>query len=232
MSSTLSKAAIDRAGKRLRDDAIPRPEDVAIYNEYRASLEPALAEVEDVVRSIGGEDAVSSRLKRLDSVIAKLRRGDFKLTQIQDIAGCRLLVLGLVEQDAALSTLLDALDCRRVTDYRTSDHIAGYTAVHMLCRADGEKPVEVQIRTLMQQLWALTSERLAHRPSVGMDIKYGTGPLDIRARLQVLSGRCREYDLLVGSGRMRAAELNSVHAEIEQEVADLLRLVDNGGGGN
>ena len=84
----------------------------------------------------------------------------------------------------------------------------------------------------MQQLWALTSERLAHRPSVGMDIKYGMGPLDIRARLQVLSGRCREYDLLVGSGRMRAAELNSVHAEIEQEVADLLRLVDNGGGGN
>lgn len=229
-AARLSKAAINRAGDRLRDDAVPRPEDVAVYNAYVESLAVALAEVSGVVRSVSARGDVAVRFKRLESAIAKLRRGNFKLSQIQDIAGCRLLVADLEEQDRALGALLAALDCRRVTDYRITDHISGYVAVHMLCRAGGDKPVEVQIRTRAQHTWALTSERLSKAASVGIDIKYGLGPAEVRAPLQALSKLCRQYDSRIAAGDSDRAFLTGLENAIKREVDVLLRAVDNEGG--
>jgi ppGpp synthetase/RelA/SpoT-type nucleotidyltranferase len=190
MSSTLSKAAIDRAGKHLRDDAIPRPEDVAIYNEYRASLADRLAEVKAVVESVGveREEDVAARLKRLESVVAKLRRQPtLKLSAIQDIAGCRVIVQGLSAQDVIVEKLTKAFPGCRVMDRRVQANNSGYRAVHLVVKTEDRRSVEIQVRTLAQHDWALFSEQLADHANVGMNIKYGGGPLMIRAALMKMS---------------------------------------------
>ncbi len=191
-----SKAAIDRAGKRLRDDAVPRPEDVALYDQYRASLGPSLEDVARLVAEFAWppHGMVGMRLKRPESVIAKLRRGNFRLSGLQDIAGCRLVVENLTDQDQALAQLGGRLNIRRVDDYRTKDHISGYRAVHMIVRSALGGTVEVQVRTDIQNRWAVLSERLAQMPQIGGEIKYGGGPRVLVTRLDELSRLGRQAD--------------------------------------
>ena len=56
----------------------------------------------------------------------------------------------------------------------------GYRAIHIVVRIAGV-PVEVQIRTLLQHLWAEYSEILSDLVDKGL--KYGGGPKDFRENL-------------------------------------------------
>jgi ppGpp synthetase/RelA/SpoT-type nucleotidyltranferase len=233
MSSILSKAAIDRAGKRLRDDAIPRPEDVAIYNEYRASLEPALREVAEVVSRWDPftPHHVFSRLKRLDSVIDKLRRGHFRLSGINDIAGCRLIVDGIDRQNDAVNVLARQFPGCRITDYRTREHVSGYVAVHLNVRASAGHLVEIQVRTELQNRWAILSERLALMPHVGKGIKYGTGDAEILARLQHVSDIAAKFDAAQSARFSRAGSVSdgpaeAIEAALDREIDAILERAD------
>jgi ppGpp synthetase/RelA/SpoT-type nucleotidyltranferase len=225
MSSTLSKAAIDRAGKHLRDDAIPRPEDVAIYNEYRASLAPALREVEDVVSRWDPftPHHVFSRLKRVDNVIDKLRRGHVRLSGINDIAGCRVIVDGIDSQDYAVNVIARHFPGCRVTDDRTREHVSGYVAVHLNVRASTGQFVEVQVRTEIQNRWAILSERLALMPHIGKGLKHGAGDGELLVRLQRASDLATRLDAAqTASGR--SAE--SIQADLSREIDAILERAD------
>lgn len=237
----LSKGAIDRAGKRLRDDEVARPDDVAVYDQYRASLADSLAEV--VVRVVSSDPArhsnVSSRLKRIDSVIDKLRRGDFRLTGINDIAGCRLIVPGLIEQDEAVSVITAIFPGCRVTDYRERQHISGYVAVHLNVRSSQNQLVEIQVRTRRQNSWAILSERLAQMPHIGKAIKYGGGPARWQERMAGVSSlgvrldrRERARDEISyrprGIGRL-PDDMRAEQQGFEAEIAAILRSAGEAG---
>ena len=90
--SGLSKGAVDRIGKRLRDAEVPDPADVAAYIEWSATFEEPLRETLDIVDAAAQRAGVSldektSRIKQLYSIVAKLRRGHPRLSSIDDIAG-------------------------------------------------------------------------------------------------------------------------------------------------
>jgi len=208
----LSKAAVDRAGKRLRDEVVPRPEDVAVYEEYRASLSDSLNEVMAVVQAceIRHRESVSGRLKRIESVVEKLRRQHTTLTQIQDLAGCRVVVRGLRDQDEAVTVLREAFPGCHVIDRRTTANDSGYKAVHLVVRSSQGTRVEIQVRTVGQHDWAQYSEVLVTHPAVGLSIKYGGGPAWVRSRLMEMS--------------------QSIYA-VEQRVAAAQALLANSGGG-
>lgn len=123
-----TRGEIDRLGDALRAD--PTPEVIGRYLDYRESLSNDLEYVETITREIAPGRAVFGRRKTTDSVVAKLRRTPgMRLSQMQDVAGCRLIVPGINEQDAAVRDLLNQFPRSSADDLRlapTAD-IARYT---------------------------------------------------------------------------------------------------------
>ena len=63
--------------------------------------------------------------------------------------------------------------------------------MHIIATAQS-RPVEIQVRTELQHLWAQLSERLSD--ARGSAIKYGGGDPDIRQRLSEMSDLIGSYE--------------------------------------
>src|SRR5207244_4352685 len=100
----VSKTQIDRLGVRLKE-ASHSEDDLKLLDEYRRSFSPAS---EQVVRRLRDEvhlEPTARSAKSTLSVVEKLKRESVRLTQIQDIAGCRAIVRDVVEQDRVVAAL-------------------------------------------------------------------------------------------------------------------------------
>jgi len=178
----LSNSQVDRLGEALRAGVTPETRDA--YIEYREEFTEALAEVTSRVLTLLPESEVSSRRKTLDTVVAKLHRTPMRLSQMQDIAGCRAVVETLGEQDVAVGMIEEAFADHRTEDLREKA-FAGYRAVHVIVRASTGRRVEVQVRTRIQNQWAQLSEKISD--IAGLGIKYEGGPPELLSRLKTLS---------------------------------------------
>ena len=192
-----SRAEIDRLGSRLRKMARPEGEDISLYVDWSRSFGAALEEVESELDSRAGRIEQSgcffrsSRIKQIGSVAAKLRRMRTKLSGLEDIAGCRVVV---PTPDDVNQMLVECVTLRvsRVRDYRAQSH-NGYRALHLIVRADDGKPVEVQLRTRAQHAWANLTERFAS--ILDPDLKYGGGSAQERSLLDQFSFWGHHVDL-------------------------------------
>jgi len=91
----ISKTQIDRLGDRLKLD--PHAEsDLRLLDDYRRSFGEAY---EAVVRTLRqrGVSPTGWLAKSTVSIVEKLRRESIRLSQMQDIAGCRVVVGNVVE---------------------------------------------------------------------------------------------------------------------------------------
>lgn len=179
----LSKSQIDALGQRLRDAEVTEA-DIQLLDEYRRSFGQTY---ETIVGRIGDElhlEPTGRPAKSTRSVIEKLRRESMRLTQMQDIAGCRIVVSGFKEQEEAVNSLRSIFPKARLVDRRKNPS-HGYRAVHLICRLD-DKPIEIQVRTLLQHQWAELSEKVADH--LDPAIKYGGGRQDLVQLLSQLSG--------------------------------------------
>ena len=92
---------------------------------------------------------------------------------MQDVVGLRLVSnLVLVQQDRLTRDLRALFPASRIVDRRKRPS-HGYRAVHLIVDLNGI-PVEIQIRTHYQHLWADITERLAD--AWGRGIRYGRPP--------------------------------------------------------
>lgn len=163
-----SKNQIDKLGERLRHSTTISEEDLAGYQRIREEYAPALKQVQRALRDIHLES--TGRLKTVGTVVDKLRREGTRLSTIQDIAGARIVVDGgIAIQDGVVNTITNTFPAHRVHDRRQNPS-HGYRAVHVIVVVE-EKPVEVQVRTTLQDLWAQVFEGLADR--WGRGIRYG-----------------------------------------------------------
>lgn len=153
-----------------------------MYDRYRGEFQPSLREVSDAVKH-ATRTAPSSRLKTLESVALKLSRQTIRLSQVDDIAGCRIVVANLNAQERTVEALGRSLTVHSVVDRRNVPSF-GYRAMHVIGISSVGYPVEVQIRTRVQDMWANLSESAA---SQDLAIKYGGGPPEIRDILDRLS---------------------------------------------
>ena len=96
------------------------------------------------------------------------------------------------EQRQVLDRIRSGWEIVRDRDYRRSAR-DGYRAIHIVVQAQG-RPVEVQVRTELEDLWANVSEALAER--LDPEIKYGGGPTEIRQLLGSMSTFCDQVDTL------------------------------------
>lgn len=205
-----SATEIDRLGDALREDGEPSVEQRLKYDEYREEFAEALAEVQRDLQRLAGVAAVG-RLKTFETVTAKMRRQTIRLSQVADIAGCRVVVATLAEQEHLLRQIRDAWSDCRIRDYRENPQF-GYRAVHAIVRARG-RLVEIQIRTTAQNAWANFSEAIAY--GVDISIKYGGGPDEVRTFLESLAESARQSDLNRDSLRELALTLDGLRSEVE-----------------
>lgn len=146
-----SKTKLDQLGDRLRRGDVT-DDDFRLLDAFRRSFAPGYAEVLDTIRRNLASEPTGRPAKSTTSIIEKLQRESIRLTQIQDIAGCRLVVPDTSAQERTVSVLRGALAQVSVVDRRTTPS-HGYRAVHLIAIADG-KPIEIQVRTVLQHLWA------------------------------------------------------------------------------
>ena len=122
-------------------------------------------------RKVNSPSITAQRLKRLSSIDIKLRRFKWlKLSQMQDIGGCRAVVttakqvFALAEsyRKSSLKHKLDDHD-----DYITTPKSSGYRGYHLIYRYFSDKKttynglkIEVQLRSQLQHAWATAVETI------------------------------------------------------------------------
>jgi putative GTP pyrophosphokinase len=151
-------------------------------DQYRSSFFNAYEHVVARLRGLSYE-ATGRPAKSTSALVEKLKRQNSRLSQIQDIAGCRVIVEDLHQQAMALQAMEVYLDTPVVIDRRIIPS-SGYRAIHLIASFQGRK-VEVQLRTEMQHLWAEISEKLSD--TYGSAIKYGGGDAKVLLFLENLS---------------------------------------------
>lgn len=136
-------------------------------------------------RKVHAQAVVAQRLKRMVSILRKLRdKPDMKLSQMQDIGGCRAIL-------PSISNVRELEELYRSSrwghtwlepkDYIVSPKENGYRGVHLRYRysGDGAKAVydglkiEIQIRTRRQHMWATAVE--AADTFTGQALKWNGG---------------------------------------------------------
>lgn len=187
----LTASQIERLGERLRKGVTP--EDLALLRQLRESYRPALDAVVEEVRSALNETGLSRDVgtrpaKTTRSIIAKLHRERTNLARMQDIAGCRVIVPRLADQDTLVAALVSRHPDWKVHDLRDRPR-HGYRAVHLV--TPRPRPVEIQVRTILQQVWAGVSERWDRQYE---GIKYGRGPEGLVRLLESGSRRLSAWE--------------------------------------
>ena len=188
----LSQKQINKIGKNFRDNVFEK-EDIQFLEEYRKNFDNILInlsnEVSKSIKETLQKFVLVGRLKRIYSIIRKLQRKNnygMDLTRMSDIAGIRVIVKNIEDQEKVLENLKKNFKVEKIYDYRNDEKL--YTSIHLIIRDAENKLIEIQIRTLAQQTWADESE------SFGEQVKFGKYTADIEEYLRLLNAITTEID--------------------------------------
>ena len=175
----ISKTKIDKVGKILinpegysLDDIVKANE---IFDNYRMQHLKPLTELTIKIKAwlvdFSYDYYIAQRLKRRPQIIKKLKRfSNMRLSQLQDIGGCRIIVESNKIVDEILkyivfklskgkSYIIDEKKNKNPVDYRIQGRDdSGYRAVHIIVKARDVK-LEIQLRSRIQHYWAESIER-------------------------------------------------------------------------
>ena len=185
----VSKSRLQKIGKRIRSHQ-RNADDLEAIIEYRNSRIPelisTLSHVSELLALEKEPFLISGRPKRLKSIIRKLERSSgTSLARMADIIGMRLIVEDIQAQDSIVERLARTQKLsREILDYRSRDM---YRAVHMYIEGENGA-IELQVRTLPQQLWAIESENFGER------VKEGEYQPDQLEYLSELASCCNQVD--------------------------------------
>lgn len=179
-SRGLTKSQINRLGDRLRKGKAS-DDHLRLLDLYRLSFGPASETVVDAIRSQLRLQPSVRTSKTRTSIIDKLRREKTRLSQMQDIAGCRIVVNDIRRQDDVVMRLGSVFDNTYIDDRRDRPS-HGYRAVHVIVEILG-RSVEIQVRTALQDWWAQLSEK--YSDLIDPAIKYGSGDAQALESLRI-----------------------------------------------
>jgi hypothetical protein len=222
----MTKSQIDQLGNRLRTGTISDA-DLRLLDAYRRSFGPAYESVLGVIRHQLQLEPTGRPAKSTSSIVEKLRRESIRLSQVQDIAGCRLIVADVLTQDDVVQRLTELFVKTTILDRRVRPS-HGYRAVHVVVALEGVL-VEIQVRTLLQHTWAELSEKLSDL--IDPSIKYGGGPDRDRETLGNTSRSIAEEEdferrVAQESGAPAERLRNQLRTFREGMISDLQTLID------
>ncbi len=182
-----SKGKIDRAGKALislgKDDP-GRDEAITVVDNWRSCHAYPLQNIKmtplNRAKNIDTKAIIAQRLKRRPSIEIKLRDNpNMKLSQMQDIGGCRAILRNISQVNKLVRKYKEyhaknpnaqdrsCWDGSDDSDYIKNPKKDGYRSVHLIFRyrsGSGElqcfngQRIEIQIRSRLQHLWATAVE--------------------------------------------------------------------------
>jgi ppGpp synthetase/RelA/SpoT-type nucleotidyltranferase len=204
----------NQGGDRLRTGTIDEP-DLKILDDYRKSFGRAYEEVVRLIREKINVDLTGRPAKSTSSIVEKLHRESIRLSQVQDIAGCRIVVKDMREQERVVALLRDIFPVLSVVDRRARPSY-GYRAVHVIIQVQG-KLIEVQVRTELQHSWAELSEKFSDK--IDPTIKYGGGDSKVQELFYGFSDSLKDCETAEYS-------IGSIDGELNNYPVDkkLLRL--------
>jgi ppGpp synthetase/RelA/SpoT-type nucleotidyltranferase len=174
-------------------------------------------------RKFDDDPLVAQRTKRLNSIWLKLTRSPrMKLSQMQDIGGCRAVMTSIKEVRHLASYYVGEAkfkhELSHYDDYLAGPKDSGYRGVHLIYKYFSDrstvyngKKIEVQIRSRYQHAWATAVETVDM--FVGQGLKVGAGDPD-----------WRRFFALMGSViaiRERAARVPGTPSSRRALIADL-----------
>jgi len=222
----LTISQLNRIGERLRKN-LATEDDLRSLDEFRLSFQHAYDEVFAELSQMGLNPGGRPQKTTL-SIIAKLNRERTRLSRMQDIAGCRVVVDSMIDQDRVVDDLKARWQDALVRDRRIKPS-HGYRAVHVIVTIR-EHPVEIQVRTSLQHSWASATEKLSD--VVDPDVKYGGGPEPLQKTLATISEQCAKLEKaeLINAQLLRKVEdLPVEEAEFDEKFTKLVEQDDDRG---
>lgn len=139
-----------------------------------------------LAKKINPESLVAQRIKRLASIKLKLElQPNMKLSQMQDIGGCRAILKDVGELDQLVNIYKHESrgikhKLHKEQDYISEPKVSGYRGIHLIYKYGSDKSadykdmrIEIQIRTLMQHAWATAVETVG--TFINMPLKSSLG---------------------------------------------------------
>jgi hypothetical protein len=170
-----SKSSIDKAGRFLiapSDDAQAVDKAINTLNAWRSfhsfPLRILTTDLRKKLKRVQAGTNPVRRLKRTRSIIAKIAKESMRLTQMQDIGGCRAVVKDIdtvyqIKQCYIAAKMQHELV--RIDDYIRSPKSSGYRSLHLVFKFKSKAHpeynnilLEVQLRTITQHAWATAVE--------------------------------------------------------------------------
>ena len=179
----ISKKSIQKLGKRIRDE-IEEPTDreslIKYRNYFREPLVKINADLSGFINNLNMNYVLAGRLKRIKSIVRKLRRPsshNMDLSRMGDIAGTRVILNDISDQDKLVKKIQENFETEKIIDRRDGD--TNYRAVHILIKNKESIIIELQVRTILQQLWADESETYGEQAKQEKFIDMKTRQIEI-----------------------------------------------------
>lgn len=191
-----SRNQIIKAGKTVRKDIITdneMTEAIQVIDNWRAAhAYPLHVIYMNLRRMAANRDGiiVAERLKRLDSILGKLKREEnMSLWTMQDLGGCRFIV-PTVEDVYKYSEMFEKSRIRHTLknsyDYLQVPKNSGYRCLHTVYEYHSDTTdtynknmlIEIQFRTHLQHVWATAVETMGLFTKQA--IKSGQGSDDVK----------------------------------------------------
>lgn len=168
-AKTYTKGEYVKLGDKLRTynshSDIPI-DDLEMLQIFRTSYKEPLSQVFEILRNsilkVDKNAIVTYRVKRIESIISKLKRLDkAQLPRIEDIAGCRCIL----KNNEQVYKLKEILNNELFIKSDRNDYISrpkpdGYRSLHLIVQTIDKKsnPIEIQLRCEKDHNWATLVE--------------------------------------------------------------------------
>lgn len=240
-----SRSKIIKSGKTIKntnssDEEIS--EAMMVIDNWRAAHAYPLHVIYTHLRRIAASKSdiiVAERLKRLDSIINKLKReSSMSLWMMQDLGGCRYIVPSLEEVYTTFNKYENSRKrhiLKNVYDYIQTPKSSGYRSLHAVYeyRSDTNDTynknmlIEIQFRTHLQHIWATAVETMGLFTKQA--IKSGQGSEDVKRFFVLISSlfAIKENCPIIPNTTNNVDELISEIEEINSRCnfIDLLRAI-------
>ena len=217
----LSNGEIDQLGDRLRNNC-QKDGDLKKLDEFRQTYSDIDAQayslIRDTLQACRDKLVITKRKRKTrQSIVDKLcRQKKLRLSQMQDISGCRIVVREGAQLSCQVNKqLVNAFKENQLRIQSKPRNKDGYRAIHLIVKIN-KKSYEIQLRTLAQDVFANLVESLSDKENT---LKYGGSDREqpVLKKLKALS------DTLVDIDKdAHTVSFNHYHQKIKKAINNVL----------